>query len=349
MNNRNKILANGFAGAILAATVSGGAGAAAIIDNGTIQLGVDTAGQLNVPGSVPSPYAFTTEVGLRHLPTGLEATSHGCLCEGWGVGIADASGTRVTSGYANNSSGGVIGLTEVSFTSTADTAQSVVELASGELRVTHSFAPSTDTPNLYEVSVDIENISGADIADLRYTRLFDWDVEPTTFDEYVSIFGAGAASAVLYANDDGFQSGDPFGSRAPLVAGAEGDFVDSGPDDHGALFDFGFGGLAAGETFSFSIFYGAARTEADANAALAAAGIEVASFGQSSIDQFGNGRGRLPGFDTPVETATFIFGFTGVGGDVIVPDPGDVPVPATLALVGLGMIGLGFIRRRPRA
>ena len=168
--------------------IAGVANAQAIIDNGTIQLGVDELGQLNIPGGVPSPVSATTDVGLRHLPTGNEATSHGCLCEGWGVGIGDTG----VFGSANNDRG-VENLTPVSFASTASTATSTVALTSGELEVTHFFAPSTETPDLYEVKVSITNTSGVDIADLRYTRTFDWDVEPDTFDEVVTISGTSPA------------------------------------------------------------------------------------------------------------------------------------------------------------
>ena len=54
-------------------------------------------------------------------------------------------------------------------------------------RVTHEFAPSPGTPNLYEIKVTLENIGAATLPDVRYTRLMDWDVEPTAFEEFVTI------------------------------------------------------------------------------------------------------------------------------------------------------------------
>lgn len=318
---------------------------AAIISDGNVMMGVDTFGQLNVPGGTPSPVSGTSDVGLRHVPTGLEATSHGCACEGWGVGVNGSE-----SGSASNADG-VFGLTSVSFTNTATTARSVVSTPS--LRVTHDFALSTQTDDLYEVKVTIANTSGAKVTDVRYTRAFDWDVEPDTFNEVVTIQGTATTSALLYSNNDGFESPDPFASRSPIGGAPEtADFVDFGPDDHGALFDFGFGDLDAGESYAFSIFYGAARTEAQALVALGEVGAELFSLGQPAGDPTGTGA-KADG--TP--TATFIFGFKGVGGAIIIPDPTPnpptgpgpspipLPTPILLLLGALGAMGVSFRRR----
>lgn len=308
---------------------------AAVIDNGTIQMGVDTLGQLNVNEGVPSA-GGTNPTGLRYLPTNYEATAPGCLCEGWGVGIGETG----QAGYANNAAGKG-GLSLVSFDNTASTAKSVVTVDGTGIRVTHSFAPASETANLYRVSVKIENTGATDIADLRYTRTFDWDVEPTPFSEYVTHVGTGTTTALRYSNNNGFENSNPFASRSPIGSGTVNtDFSDVGSLDHGSNFDFGFGGLKAGEAYDFDIFYGAAADERSAIAALSAVQVELYSLGQSTSATGG----------AADDDVTFMFAFKGVGGSVVVPpiDPSPVPVPAAgfLLLGGLGAMGALRLRRK---
>lgn len=289
----------------------------AIISNGVVQLGIHPQGHLNVPGGAPSSGTGTTDVGLRYVPTGAEATAPGCLCEGWGV--ADA--TTGMTGHANEDDG-IVNLTPVSFVTTASTAVSVVTVSGGggqQLEVTHDYHPSPATPNLYEVTVTIRNTGTAPIGDLRYRRVMDWDVEPTAFAEFVTIQGGGAVN-LLDDNNDGFAVANPLGpDTSGFVSVVSGNFTDVGPRDHGARFDFGFGPLAVGAVRTFQTFYGAAGTESAAVAAITAALVEVYSFGQPN------------GGQTTGAPNTFIFGFGQVGGTPVgvcatepVPGPGDI-------------------------
>ena len=299
-----------------ATTVSlGGATVAlGIIDNGVVQLGVHPAGHLNVEGGQPS-LSGTTFVGLRYLPTLAESTAPGCLCEGWGV--ADAlSGI---SGGANESSDfGTFGLVVESFTADGVSATSVVRVdgpgsprrifggtngAAPTFRVTHYYHPSPVTTNLYQVDVTIENIS-SNVVEALYRRVMDWDIEPTAFREYSTIL-KGDSTNLVYTSDDGFASGDPLTGPSQILT--NGTFIDSGPADHGALFDFNFGQLAPGATTSFITYYGAAATERDAITAIARVGAEAFSFGQPSG----------PGGATNGSPNTFIFAFGGIGGSAL--------------------------------
>jgi hypothetical protein len=339
--------------AIGIAIPAGSAHGFAVIDNGTIMLGVNDEGHLNTPfgSGPPSSGSGTTSVGLRFIPTGAEATSPGCLCEGWGAAVASLG----VSGYANVSSdGGAVNLSLVSFTSTASTAVSVVTISGltdigvvPVLKVTHDYHPSVSA-NLYQVDVTIENISGADLGlgatDLRYRRVMDWDIEPTFFDEFVTIGGLPAAN-VIATSDNGFATANPLGGGHSDISGTgcaplSSNFTDCGPDDHGANFDFGFPALAAGESRSFKVYYGASSTELEAFAALAAVGAEVYSLGQCN-----------PGGDASCSPITglpntFIFAFGDVGG-VVVPNP--VPEPGTMLLLGSGLAGLAAWRRKKAA
>lgn len=104
----------------------------------------------------------------------------------------------------------------VDFTTTASTAVSTV-LSASKLKVTHDYHPSPDTPNLYEVSVTLENTSGATISDLRYRRSMDWDVYPTPFNECVTIQpDPSLVTNLVNATNDGFMSTDPYQSITDL-------------------------------------------------------------------------------------------------------------------------------------
>ncbi len=286
---------------------------AAVISNGTISLGVNREGNL----------IDSTNTGIKFLPNGNDGISAGCACEGWGV--ADAgSGSFIKAGKDF----GIANLDVSSFASDGTTAKSIVVSRDGIFQVTHEYAPS-GSQYLYNGKVTIQNLGTTSISDLRYRRAMDWDIPPSAFSELVTIQGTATASAVKFASDQGFADGNPLsGSPSILFTG---DAVDSGPADHGALFDFGFGTLASGASKSFDIFYGAAPTEADALAALAAVKAEVYSFGQWRGDALGG---------TP---NTFIFGFKGVGGTPV--GGGDaIPTPALLP----GLIGMGAAAYRKR-
>ena len=99
-------------------------------------------------------------------------------------------------GGSNQSFGGATNLTPVSFTTTAIDRglgcgyQRSVD-PGAKMRVTHDYHPSAANANLYEVSVTIENTGSVAFTDLRYRRVMDWDVEPTAFDEWVTIQNPG--------------------------------------------------------------------------------------------------------------------------------------------------------------
>jgi hypothetical protein len=270
----------------------------AIINNGVIQLGVNDEGDLNVGGGTPSSGTGTTIVGLRYMPTKADAISPGCPCEGWGV----ADKTTQISGWANRDYGGAHGMTLVSFTSDSTSATSIVKI-SNTLQVTHFYHPSA-SPNLYQVDVSIKNI-GSTPAELLYRRTMDWDVEPTAFDEFVTV-NTGTANNIIFTSDDGFAYSNPL--SGPSDIGHTGSFTDAGPDDHGALFDFNFGTLSPGETKEFKLFYGAAADESEAKAALATIGAEAYSLGKPNT----------PDGKTLGKPNTFIFAATGVGGTPII-------------------------------
>lgn len=339
--------------------LGGSAHAAGIISNGTVALGVQDSGALNVGGSTTifgptftSPGSGTVGgTGVRGLfvngTSGYEATYPGCLCEGWGVAVASLGITGYDGNGLSNLSGGAGTFgTDGAGNGIATTVRTIAN-ASGApvLEVTHNFKPSASA-YLYQVDVTIKNLSGADLGsgatDLRYTRLMDFDTEPTAFSEFITIERGGATN-LLTTSDDGFEPANPLFATSSIAGCAPvgSSFVDCGPTDHGARFDFGFAALLGADDPTtegddtmrmFTIFYGAAPDEDTADAARLAVGAGVYAYGQTSTDPSGG---------TPI-TYIFAFGSAGVGA----PDPNPTPEPATLALVGLGLAGLGMARRR---
>lgn len=308
-----------------------------IIDNGSlVQLGINPEGNLNVPGGTPSFQNGTTFVGLRFIPTNGDATAPGCLCEGWGVANADTSTGEFATFADISADGGAVNMTvqpgtmvtnatgQIKPESVGSAFRSIVRDGSGRVEVTHDYNPSAISSNLYEVTVTIDNIGTVAIGDLRYRRVMDWDIPPTTFNEWVKIH-VGTASGLLRATTDGFQSANPLSSPGPdvgvppttLTPGSPDYF--SGPTDQGALFDFILGRLDPGKRVRIVIFYGGAVNEAQALAALATVGAEVYSLGYPTTEAGG------PSIDGP---NVFIFGFKGVSGaDVSITKTG---TPGTL-------------------
>ena len=314
--------------------------AGAVITNGSgIFLGVNDQGHLNfTDGVTQSANAGPVGVSILYPAGGLggrtglqDATAPGCLCEGWG-----ASGNGI-GGSADISStpGAVKNITLESFTSTPSTATSTVHLTTlPGLQIKQEYSPS-DSAALFQDKVTITNTTLATITNVRYARAMDWDVPPTEFNEFVTIGGL-PATKVLRTTDNGFADPDPILALADGGIGCpvNANFTDCGPADHGSLWIFGFGDLAAGQSIEFFIYYGAAFGETAALNALGTVAAEVFSFGQTVLDPTG---ATFP---------TFIFGFGGVGGTAL-PSPSapGVPEPASLILLGVGLLGAGVARR----
>jgi hypothetical protein len=297
-------------------------GMGAIIGNGSVILGVDNAGHLNIPyrevsslGLPSSDPAGVGYVGLRDGTGALASTEPGCLCEGWGIGTPDTG----ESGYANNAAGSA-NLDVLSFIGSDgdDTAISTV-LAFSRLNVTHHYQPSALTPLLYEVIVNVTNVGDQDLNSVIYRRVMDWDIYPTPFSEFVTINGTQTTTKLLKSGDNGFASSNPLASTSyQIMSGTEDvDFVDFGPSDHGSIFDFEIGPLAIGETTSIKTFYGNAPNEVGALAALGVIGAELYSLGQSNS-----------GGAADNDATTFMFAFGSVGGSAILNTPPTLdPIP----------------------
>jgi hypothetical protein len=296
--------------------------AQAVITSGDVSLGVGLTGELGA-GSLPSGSNDAGAMyGIYYAPTMQDAIAPGCFCEGWGVSI-----NNTTSGYSANANGSSGTINSVSFTSTASTATAVTTLGSTGLQISQAYAPSAASNVLFEDTVTLTNTSGTAMTNVEYARAMDWDIPPTEFDEYVTIGGVGA-SDLVFSNDNGFCAPNPLGSCSEIVSGTTNvNFTTAGPTDQGSYFVFDFGTLAAGDSTTFDIFYGAGADNATVWSALGTVGAEVYALGYNSST-------GAPGFNDP----TWAFGFSGVGGTPVTP--GVTPEPTTFMLLGTGLATL---------
>ena len=292
--------------------------------NRTIALGVNKHGHLNTFTGGIATNAYRNATGLAYKwPTDSkwrDATSPGCLCEGWGV-----SGNGYV-GRAAVATGGIYGLTLDSFEPSIANIKSVTKMGptgswrsttpikdSEILQITHDYGPASEAQHtLFQGLVTISNISDKKVTNVRYRRTMDWDIPLTEFWEYVSHGGvreslaASKSPKLIQSCDNGFETPNPLGGCWPFDRGTKNsDFNHSGPRDHGSSFTFQFPDLKCGESVSFMIYYGVANTRAKALEAVEAVGAEVYSLGASGASRDG---------------ITFIFAFKGVSGVKLATD-----------------------------
>ena len=251
-----------------------------------------------------------------------DATTPGCLCEGWGAGFVDRVG-RQSHGRANESKGGVQNIEVKSFVSDETSITSTVwikdSVGQPVLEVTHRFGPAAKVPGaLFQALVTMTNISGDSLQDVRYNRTMDWDVPPTEFNEYVTIKGAAASAAspntpkILYSGDNGFMTPDPFSSSGSYGSYRNKDVDRGGPTDHGFTATFKLGELLCGEAHTFMIYYGAAADRPTMEAAFVTEDVPLYSIGESANrDRYGR---RVDPSDV-----SYGFGFKGLSGSAIAP------------------------------
>ncbi len=294
----------------------------------TIALGVNPEGHLNTPtgftlnagknGSVGIAYKWSAggygKGGKYYSPGWYDATSPGCLCEGWGASATDSRNTAAY-GYASVDNGGIRNVTVKSFVVDTTSIKSTVWIndSSGVpmLEVTHIYGPTSGpTMNqLFQSLVTITNISGGTLRDVRYQRAMDWDIPHNEFSEYVDHYGVAASLAspnfpkIWNACDNGFATPNPTVTCSPIMNNSVNrDFTNLGPSDHGSSFVFQFGDLPCNESATFYIYYGSSGDKASLLDALKQVGSSVYSIGTESYT-----------------TVSYGFGFKGVSGSAVAP------------------------------
>jgi hypothetical protein len=348
-----------------------GAGADAVISNGTVSLGVFDFGSLGAKDSVnqgiPRTGIKLAGVGdalIKDLPGG----GNGNTSEGWGVSVTESPFgiDFVGNGFSKSGVPPIVSTSNLNLVSplqvngnSATSTAALISLFNGQasrsagLTITQLYRP-TSTPFLFEDLVTIKNTnsvgSGISYTGVKYRRVVDVDVPPTPFSEYITIQGL-PATRVLHSSDNGFATAEPnplpqndIGSVLPGTY--DKNVVNSGPPngggaivDHGAAIDLLFpGSLDPTDSLSFSLYFGGAYDRAQAVNALASQQAEVYFLGTAGTPD-GATFGR-PG--------TFILGLKGVGGTPVSPVADFVPEPGIYAmLAGMFAFGAGiFVRGR---
>lgn len=283
-----KSLATGAAVAVLASLAMGGAARAVVITNGAYSVGVSEYGQL-----LHTTDGGFSGVGFRRESDGADAIFSGTVRESWGVNGA----------YADDLNSGQGGLLSASLSSAAGSAISTVTTA--DFSVVQSFSFLAD--NILAIDVALTNISGGAL-DAVFQRLAELHVDEAGVEYETNPYSTGLQTTI-YGFDSELTSGDWF---IPCCI--------SDPFDGGAGFRLKLGTMAAGQTRSFTYYYGLGDGDvADQMNALGATDVMmVANEGASAAAALGVS---------------------------IAP----VPEPATWAMMILGFFGLGAVLRRRQA
>jgi hypothetical protein len=287
--------------------------------NQKIALGILPEGHMGVSvGNIATNASYT---GISYKMSGAwkDATTPGCLCEGWGVGAQTPFGRFQGEAGEDLVWRGVNNLEVKSFVVDETSIESTVWIkdrsGNAALEIKHVYSPSALRPDeLFEAVVTMTNISGNTIWQPRYNRTMDWDIPPTEFREIVTYQGI-RASATSRANPKIFRSGNN-GFRNPNVFASHWwsyirdpeswltrDRERLGPADHGFSATFDFDNLQCGESHTFKIYYGAAETRALILEALAEEGVSIYSLGEASHSS----------------KVTYAFGFKGLSGTALAP------------------------------
>ena len=274
-------------------------------------------------------YKFDGSYSQDYRSGWYDATSPGCMCEGWGAGFLDRMG-RQAYGYANLHSGGVRNLEVKSFVTEETSITSTVWIkdSAGQpvLEVTHRYGPAAKVPGaLFQALVTMTNISGDTLRAVKYNRTMDWDVPPTEFYNYVTIKGAAASAAssslpkVRYSGDQGFmvpnvwnRSSSYNSRRSAYSLNRDGTF---GPANIGHSTTMEFGDLLCGEAHTFMIYYGAAENRTKMEAAFSTEDVPFYSLGWPNRYK----RGYYYYRRYYRSNVTYGFGFKGVSGTAIAP------------------------------
>lgn len=237
------------------------------LDSGTQTVGVHNTGALGYGGDLVRDDTYNVQ-----------------LADGWGLSDASTAGSSFGSYFYDTDDTNVqVGaFTFNANRSTAHTYSHVgpTSLLGASLVVTQDLHPSTD-PNLFAVDVTVARTdpwplpAPVSTGHVYYRRSAEWDV---TWSSWVAQMtstwarSAGGDDARVAALTDRYT---PYGPPSQPLSYSTG-YGTSGPLwDAGSTLDLDLGVIAAGESVSFTLYYGVATTKEAAEAAVAAVDADV--------------------------------------------------------------------------
>jgi hypothetical protein len=255
-----------------------------LVDDGAVELGVNCDGTLGTPMFDATTGGFSRVATMTDLRGTGEAVGSQYYSDAWGVT------DRLTGTYDYRTPSWGVPAGETEYTADGRGARSVLDTVLG-LRVVHAFQPVDGDPGVYACDVTLEN-TGATALHPVYRRSFAWE------------FNGRSSYATLVPGDSDMIVGAGLAAWVfPAPLQGDGDAIGEGVDlfDYwqGAYYDLDVGELAPGASETFTLYFGVAPSETDADSALAAAGAEAYAYGQTAPD------------GTP---ATFMVAVGGIGG-----------------------------------
>lgn len=318
------------------------------VNNGSILLGINDAGNLLIPTSTPGLDLDGNFVGMRVDSNGTWQEVIGedecSSCEGFGISNLHLNSGETFAGWATSSEAWLMeNLLPSNIIENGVNATTEAELNDGHMSVMHKFTPFSES--IYGVNITIENRHFSDdIGELRYRRVLMWNIPKENEKECTLLLVGGDEKPRDLEYADGFFDGygdfDPLYEVSASCTQKNGcpvhDFMDEGPVKTDERFQFLFRGagddgdeplvLGSRETFTFNMFYGFTSGIDDMRNFISDSGAEIAS-----VSYLTNENGSCNSLKDAT-SSLYLVAFRGIGGTALsnasIPDGStEVPTP----------------------